>query len=215
MKTKFSIHSKHFALVFLILCLSLLAACQSSTASPTVAPAVPTASGPKQWASAPPMQIDASKTYIATLHTVRGDIVISLLPKAAPLTVNSFVFLARQGYFNGVTFHRVLPGFVAQGGDPTGTGTGGPGYFIPNETTSGLTFDKAGIVAMANAGPDTNGSQFFITYAATPSLNGGYTIFGQVTSGMEGALALTPRDPQQNPNAPPGDAMTSVTIEEK
>jgi len=167
-----------------------------------------------QWSSPPEMQIDVNKRYTATLHTVKGAIVVELLPKEAPLTVNNFVFLARQGYYDGVTFHRVLPGFVAQGGDPTGTGSGGPGYYIPNETASGVTFDGEGLVAMANAGPDTNGSQFFITYAPQPSLNGGYTIFGRVTSGMDVALALTPRDPSQNPNAP-GDKINSVTIEEK
>ncbi len=169
----------------------------------------------RQWSSPPEMQIDVNKRYTATLHTVKGDIVVELLPKAAPLTVNNFVFLARQGYYDGVTFHRVLPGFVAQGGDPAGTGSGGPGYYIPNETSSGLTFDDEGLVAMANAGPDTNGSQFFITYAPQPGLDGGYTIFGRVTSGLDVALALSPRDPSQNPNAPPGDKINSVTIEEK
>jgi peptidylprolyl isomerase len=167
-----------------------------------------------QWSAAPAMQIDASKSYVATLHTVKGDIVIELLPQAAPITVNNFVFLARQHYYDGVTFHRVLPGFVAQGGDPTGSGSGGPGYFIPNET-SDLTFDGPGVVAMANSGKDRNGSQFFITYAAQPALNGGYTIFGRVTSGMDVAQSLTPRNPQQDPNAPPGDKINSVTIEEK
>ncbi len=167
-----------------------------------------------RWAAPPAMQIDVNKSYTATLHTAKGDIVIALLPQAAPVTVNNFVFLARQGYYDGVTFHRVLPGFVAQGGDPTGAGSGGPGYFIPNETDAGLTFDSEGIVAMANSGPDRNGSQFFITYAPQPSLDGGYTIFGRVTRGMDAALALTPRDPSQNPNAP-GDKINSVTIEEK
>lgn len=209
MKTKFSIHPMYTVFASWLLCLSLLTACQTASTAPTATP-----SGPKQWTSPPPMQIDASKSYIATLHTTRGNIVIELLPKAAPITVNNFVFLARQGYYDGVTFHRVLKDFMAQGGDPTGTGMGGPGYYIPNETSAGLTFDKAGIVAMANAGPDTNGSQFFITYAATPHLNGGYTIFGQVISGMEVAYSLKLRDPEQNPTTP-GDAMTSVTIEEK
>jgi len=167
-----------------------------------------------QWPAAPAMQIDVSKSYTATLHTVKGDIVIELLPQAAPVTVNNFVFLARMGYYDGVTFHRVLPGFMAQGGDPTGTGTGGPGYFIPNED-SDLTFDGPGVVAMANSGRDRNGSQFFITYAAQPSLDGGYTIFGRVTSGMDVAQSLAPRDPSKTPNAPPGDKINSVTIEEK
>ena len=167
-----------------------------------------------QWPAAPAMQIDVSKSYTATLHTVKGDIVIELLPQAAPVTVNNFVFLARQHYYDGVTFHRVLPGFMAQGGDPTGTGSGGPGYTFPDETDSGLTFDGSGLVAMANAGPDTNGSQFFITYAATPHLNGLHTIFGRVTSGMDVAQSLAQRDPSKTPNAPPGDKINSVTIDE-
>jgi cyclophilin family peptidyl-prolyl cis-trans isomerase len=171
--------------------------------------------GPGQWSSPPEMQIDPSKGYTATLRTDKGDIVIELLPQAAPLTVNNFVFLARQHYYDGVTFHRVIPGFMAQGGDPTGTGGGGPGYTFADETDSGLNFDGPGLVAMANRGPDTNGSQFFITYAATPHLNGQHTIFGRVTSGMEVAESLTPRDPSANPNAPPGDKINSITIEEK
>ncbi len=171
--------------------------------------------GVKTWSAPPAMTIDTNKQYTAHIQTAKGTIDVQLLPKDAPKTVNSFVFLSRQHYFDGVTFHRVLPGFVAQGGDPTGTGSGGPGYTIPNETSTGLTFDAAGLVAMANSGPDTNGSQFFITYAPQTSLNGSYTIFGRVTSGMDAAQALTPRDPQQNPNAPPGDKITTITIDEK
>ena len=142
-----------------------------------------------------------------------GDFVIQLYPDKAPITVNSFVFLARQGFFNGVTFHRVLEGFMAQGGDPTGTGQGGPGYQFINET-NGLSFDKAGVVAMANAGPDTNGSQFFITFGPRPQLNGGYTIFGQVVSGMDVVNTITRRNPDQNPTFQ-GDSMASVIITEK
>ncbi|MGH2523356.1 MAG: peptidylprolyl isomerase [Anaerolineales bacterium] len=170
--------------------------------------------GAKQWSSPPAMGIDPTKSYTATVRTDKGDIVIELLPQTAPVTVNNFVFLARQGFYDGVTFHRVLPGFVAQGGDPSGTGSGGPGYFIPNED-SDLTFDGPGVVAMANSGRDRNGSQFFITLAPQPGLNGGYTIFGRVTSGMDVVESITPRDPSQNPNAPPGDKISSVTIEEK
>ncbi len=135
------------------------------------------------------------------------------MPDKAPITVNSFVFLARQGYFDGLTFHRVLQGFMAQGGDPTGTGSGGPGYEFVNED-SDLTFDKPGVVAMANAGRDTNGSQFFITFGPQPRLNGGYTIFGQVISGMDVVNGIRLRNPEQNPPEP-GDAMQSVTITEK
>jgi peptidylprolyl isomerase len=191
-------------LVLTALALLGLAACQ---------PAAPTAL--TQLSAPPAMQIDVNKTYIATLRLAKGDIVIELMPKVAPVTVNNFVFLARQGFYNGVTFHRVLPGFVAQAGDPTGTGGGGPGYFIPNETRPDVTFDGPGVLAMANSGKDRNGSQFFITYAAQPGLNGGYTIFGKVTSGMDVANKITPRDPAQNPGAPPGDAIVMVTIAEK
>jgi cyclophilin family peptidyl-prolyl cis-trans isomerase len=168
-----------------------------------------------RWSAPPEMAIDPNRAYMATLDTERGPVVIELLAQAAPITVNNFVFLARQGYYDGVTFHRVLEGFVAQGGDPTGTGQGGPGYFIPNETQAGLSFDSAGVVAMANSGRDRNGSQFFITYAPQPSLDGGYTIFGRVVNGMEAVYALTPRDPAGNPNAPPGDRIRTVTIEER
>ena len=160
------------------------------------------------------MMIDQDKKYTATVTMAKGgEFVIELYPDKAPRTVNSFVFLAREGYFDGVTFHRVLEGFMAQGGDPTGTGMGGPGYEFINEN-SDLTFDKAGVVAMANAGPDTNGSQFFITFGPTPQLNGGYTIFGQVTSGMDVVNGITRRDPEQNPDFP-GDAIESITITEE
>jgi cyclophilin family peptidyl-prolyl cis-trans isomerase/protein-disulfide isomerase len=170
--------------------------------------------GEKQFTECPPFNIDPSKRYIATLQTEKGDIVIELLPDKAPLAVNSFVFLARQGWFDGVTFHRVLPGFVAQAGDPSGTGRGNPGYFFRNET-SDLRFDRPGIVGMANSGPDTNGSQFFITFAPVPHLDGGYTIFGRVLSGLDVAERLTPRDPAQIGVLPPGDRIITVTIEEK
>jgi cyclophilin family peptidyl-prolyl cis-trans isomerase len=169
----------------------------------------------KQFSACPPMSIDPSKQYIATLKTEKGDIVIELLPDKAPLAVNNFVFLARNGWYDGVTFHRVLPGFVAQSGDPSGTGFGSPGYAFVNETTPDLKYDKPGVVGMANAGKDSNGSQFFITYAPASQLDGGYTIFGQVVSGMDIATNLTPRDPSANLDLPPGDKIISVTIEEK
>jgi peptidylprolyl isomerase len=172
--------------------------------------------GTKTYASAPPLLIDKNKQYTATFKMAKGgEFVIQLYPDKAPLTVNSFVFLARQGYFDGTTFHRVLQGFMAQGGDPTGTGGGGPGYEFAYEG-SDLKFDKAGVVAMANTGPatPTNGSQFFITFGPTPSLDGGYTIFGQVISGMDVVNAITLRDPQTNPGFT-GDAIQSVTISEK
>lgn len=159
----------------------------------------------------PGVVIDPTKQYSATVKMQKGgEFTIQLLADKAPVTVNSFVYLAQKGFFNGVTFHRVLDGFMAQGGDPTGTGGGGPGYQFVNED-SDLTFDKAGVVAMANAGRDTNGSQFFVTFAPQPNLNGGYTIFGQVTDGMDVVNGITRRDPQQNPTFT-GDAMESVTI---
>lgn len=168
----------------------------------------------KQFTTCPPMTIDPSRQYIATLETEKGDIVIELYPDKAPIAVNNFIFLAENDWYDGVTFHRVLADFVAQGGDPSGTGFGGPGYAFVNET-SDLTFDKPGVLAMANSGPDSNGSQFFITYAPAEQLNGGYTIFGQVISGLDVAESLTPRDPSQSVNLAPGDMVLNVTIEEK
>ncbi len=170
--------------------------------------------GERQFTECPPFDIETGKQYIATLHTKKGDISIQLFPDKAPLAVNSFVFLARQKWFNDVTFHRVIPGFIAQAGDPSGTGQGGPGYFFKNEEND-LKFDKPGVVGMANSGPDTNGSQFFITFAPAPHLNGKYTIFGQVISGMDVAEKLTPRNPQQGFILPEGDKIIDVGIEEK
>lgn len=162
----------------------------------------------------PPMTIDVKKVYYATVKMAKGgEFVIQLYPDKAPITVNNFVFLAREGYYDSTTFHRVLPDFMAQGGDPSGTGGGDPGYEFQNED-SDLTFDKSGVVAMANAGRDTNGSQFFITFGPQEYLNGGYTIFGQVVEGMDVVLNIRLRDPQRNPDYI-GDAIESITIEEK
>jgi len=167
-----------------------------------------------QYDAAPPMTIDLNKKYFATFKMAKGgEFVVQLYPDKAPKTVNSFVFLARDGYYDGVTFHRVLEGFMAQAGDPTGTGMGGPGYQFENEDSE-LTFDKAGVVAMANAGRDTNGSQFFITFGPAPQLNGSYTIFGQVIEGMDVVNGIKRRDPQQQPDYP-GDAIETITITEK
>ncbi len=170
--------------------------------------------GARQFKACPPFEIDPSRQYIARLRTEKGEIVIQLFADKAPLAVNSFVFLARQGWFNGVTFHRVIPGFIAQAGDPSGTGRGGPGYFFKNEI-SDLKFDQPGRVGMANAGPDTNGSQFFITYAPQPHLDGMFTIFGQVLRGMDVLESLTRRDPSQPGFLPPGDRILEVNIEER
>ena len=161
------------------------------------------------------MVIDPLKQYIATIETEKGDIVLELFPDIAPMTVNSFVFLSRDGWLDGVTFHRVLPGFMAQGGDPSGTGMGGPGYAFKNETSPDLKFDREGLLAMANSGPDTNGSQFFITYGPAEHLNGSYTIFGEVLEGMDVVNSLTPRDPSQGGALPPGDLIIRITIQEK
>jgi cyclophilin family peptidyl-prolyl cis-trans isomerase len=167
-----------------------------------------------QYDAPPPMTIDVNKQYFATVKMAKGgEFVIQLYPDKAPITVNNFVFLAREGYYDGTSFHRVLPDFMAQGGDPTGTGGGGPGYEFQNED-SDLTFDKAGVVAMANAGRDTNGSQFFITFGPQEYLNGGYTIFGQVTEGIEVVMDIRLRDPDQAPDFI-GDAIESITITEE
>jgi cyclophilin family peptidyl-prolyl cis-trans isomerase len=169
----------------------------------------------RQFTTCPPVTIDKAKEYIATLHTTKGDIKIELFAQQAPLAVNSFIFLAENGWFDNVMFHRVIPGFVAQSGDPSGSGFGGPGYAFDNEISPDLKFDKPGVVGMANAGPGSNGSQFFITYGPTTNLDGGYTIFGQVIEGMEVAEALIPRDPSQSGAAlPEGDFIESITIEE-
>ena len=163
----------------------------------------------------PPEVIDPFKTYVATLKLERGDVVLQLLADKVPLTVNNFVYLAQQGWYDGVTFHRVINGFAAQTGDPSGTGYGGPGYFIPDEIVPELRFDGPGWVGMANAGPDTNGSQFFISLAARPEFDGKYTLFGKVIQGMELVQGLTPRDPNNETEPPPGDRIITITIEEK
>ena len=154
----------------------------------------------KTYSAPPPMTIDQNKTYIATIITNYGDIVIQLLPKEAPLAVNNFVFLARQGFYNGVKFHRVIKGFMIQSGDPTGTGTGGPGYKFADELPTTDDYTK-GTVAMANSGPNTNGSQFFIMLADYSGiLQKNYTIFGKVTSGQD-VVDTIGNVPVDNPNS--------------
>jgi len=145
----------------------------------------------QQYSAPPAMSIDDSKAYSATFKTNHGDITLELFASKAPVTVNNFVFLARDGFFNGVIFHRVIPRFMIQGGDPDGTGMGGPGYKFQDEFDSSLGFDTTGILAMANSGPATNGSQFFITVAPTPHLNGAHTVFGKVTEGQDIADAIS------------------------
>jgi cyclophilin family peptidyl-prolyl cis-trans isomerase len=153
----------------------------------------------KQWPTPPELSIDTTIAHTATLDTSHGEITIELDAGRSPLTVNNFVFLAREGFYDGVIFHRVIPGFVAQGGDPTGTGTGGPGYRFRDELDGPGSYAR-GTVAMANAGPNTNGSQFFICLADV-GLPHAYTIFGQVTDGMEAvdAIAAVPTDRRDRP----------------
>ena len=171
--------------------------------------------GERQYTSCPAVTVQQNKQYIATLHTEKGDIVIQLFADKAPLTVNSFLFLVREGWYDNITFHRVIPDLFAQTGDPSGTGKGNPGYYIITEIDPSLTFDRPGKVAMVNSGPDTSGSQFFITYSPTIDYNGKYTIFGEVLSGMEVLQQLTPRDAQPGTDTPPGDKLIDISIEEK
>ena len=167
----------------------------------------------KQYNSAPAMTIDPSKEYTATFNMEDGsEFTIKLFADKVPNTTNNFVFLAKDGYYDGVTFHRVIPGFMAQGGDPTGTGRGGPGYQFADEFHPELRHDKPGILSMANAGPGTNGSQFFITFVPTPHLDDHHAVFGEVIEGMDVVNAISPRDPMSART--PGDAVTSITINE-
>jgi len=149
----------------------------------------------KRYTSPPKMVIDPAKSYTAKLHTDKGVITLKLHAAKTPRTVNNFVFLAREGFYDGVIFHRVIENFMAQGGDPTGTGTGGPGYTFQDEFDPSLKHDGPGVLSMANAGPGTNGSQFFITHVATPHLDGKHSVFGKVSDGLDVLLSIPPRDP--------------------
>ena len=162
--------------------------------------------------AAPTGALDLTKSYSARFKTERGEFVTELFAADAPMTVENFINLARAGFYDGVTFHRVIPGFMAQGGDPTGTGTGGPGYSFRDEPSVKRRHDGPGVLSMANAGPNTNGSQFFITFAATPHLDGRHTVFGRVTSGMDVVGKLRERDPQRDPQ--PGDRIDTIEIDE-
>lgn len=157
----------------------------------------------KQYSAPPPMTLDTAKKLTATFQTSRGDIVVSLFPKEAPKTVNNFVFLAKDGFYDGTVFHRVIPDFMIQGGDPTGTGRGGPGYKFEDETKGSPHKHKRGTLSMANAGPNTNGSQFFITHVVTDWLDGKHTVFGEVQSGQDVVDAIKQ-----------GDTLKSVSISE-
>lgn len=229
---------------FLVLCMLVTAACNGSSqpteiseestavsAEPTVIAAEPTtvseepvagqaaalepAARNGMYDAAPDMTIDPDRQYHALFNTEQGQIRVRLFADSAPVTVNNFVFLARDGFYNGTYFHRVLADFMAQGGDPSGSGAGGPGYQFQDEFESGLQFDRAGLLAMANAGPNTNGSQFFITFTATPWLDGNHTIFGEVVEGMDVLFSLSLRDPMAaGASEFPGELLESVEIEE-
>ena len=157
---------------------------------------------PMSYSAPPPMTIDTSKQYTATIETGKGNIVLELFASDVPVTVNNFVFLAREGFYDGTTFHRVLPSFMAQGGDPTGTGTGGPGYTFTDEFTKHT--HVTGALSMANAGPNTNGSQFFITYTPQNHLDGRHSVFGQLIDGMDVLEAIEQ-----------GDTIVRITIDER
>ena len=166
----------------------------------------------QHWSKPPDFQLDLKKNYLAILHTDKGEIKVQLHADKVPATVNNFVFLARAGFYDGTIFHRVIENFMAQGGDPTGTGTGGPGYRFRDEFHTDLRHDKPGVLSMANAGQNTNGSQFFITHVPTPWLDGKHSVFGQVIEGLDVLLSILPRDPQRRDT--PAVQLNSITIEE-
>ncbi len=168
---------------------------------------------PMRWNKAPEYTIDIKKKYTAIFKTEVGDITVQLFADKVPATVNNFVFLAREGYYNDTTFHRVIADFMAQGGDPTGTGMGGPGYQFKDEFHPSLKHDGPGVLSMANAGPNTNGSQFFITHVATPWLDNKHSVFGKVTAGLDVLLAIPERDPQRA--KAPGVKLNTVEIVEE
>ena len=212
-------------MISIILVLATLSFVSCGEAAPTPAPApapTPTPAQPpeppsepvvkpepKTYSEPPQMMIDTSKKYTAVIVTEKGSLVLELFAKDVPVTVNNFVFLATEGFYNGSTFHRVIPGFMVQGGDPTGTGRGGPGYEFEDEFTDHK--HVAGALSMANKGPNTNGSQFFITFTPQHALDGKHTVFGQLIEGTDVLESLTPRDPNQNPQFA-GDKVIEVEI---
>jgi cyclophilin family peptidyl-prolyl cis-trans isomerase len=167
----------------------------------------------QQWSEPPKMEIDPQKEYSAIVKTDKGELTIKLFADKTPMTVNNFVFLARQGFYDGTIFHRVITDFMAQGGDPTGTGMGGPGYRFTDEFHPSLKHDKPGILSMANSGPNSNGSQFFITHVPTPWLDKKHSVFGQVTEGMNVLLSIPARDPSRRDA--PAVKLISVSILEQ
>jgi len=158
------------------------------------------------------MVLEPGREYHANIVTEKGLVKARLFAEQTPVTVNNFVFLAREGYFDGTTFHRVIKDFMVQAGDPTGTGTGGPGYRIPDEFDPDLKHDRPGILSMANAGPNTGGSQFFITHVPTPWLDGRHAVFGEVVEGMDVVNAIRERDPARD--LQPGDAVERIEVED-
>ncbi len=185
----------------------------TATVPPTQPPQETKPTPASSFSPSPPTgDLDTSKTYYATFKIESGEFRVELYDDDAPLTVENFVNLARGGYYDGTTFHRVLENFMAQGGDPTGTGTGGPGYRFRDEINE-RKHDSPGTLSMANAGPNTNGSQFFITFVATPHLDGGHTVFGKVIEGLDVALNIKRRDP--NSDVRPGEQIISLTIQEE
>jgi len=220
----------YVSLALLVVVALLVAACGGGEPAPTSPPETPAATEAAEVAEvtasklepaaradmykeAPAMTIDPSKFYYATFKTDKGDIKVQLFADRAPNTVNNFVYLARDGFYNDTTFHRVIDGFMAQAGDPTGTGSGGPGYQFADEIYPGGAFDRPGLLAMANAGPGTNGSQFFFTFAPTDWLNGLHTIFGEIVEGQDVLDQITRRDPQADAGST-GDKLYTVVIEE-
>ena len=190
----------------------IITSCGDSEAEPAPAPSPAPEVKVMKWDSPPEMAIDTGKKYTAVIETEKGNLVLELFAADVPRTVNNFVFLARQGYYDGTTFHRVIPGFMTQGGDPTGKGSGNPGYKFDDEFTK--HWHEAGTLSMANSGANTNGSQFFICYTAQHGLDGKHTVFGQMVEGMDVLKNLTPRNPAENPQFE-GDKVIRVTIKEE
>jgi cyclophilin family peptidyl-prolyl cis-trans isomerase len=170
-------------------------------------------SQPKQWSMPPDMVIDPQRSYSATFETESGNIVVDLFADKTPITVNNFFFLAGEGFYDNTIFHRVIANFMTQGGDPTGTGSGGPGYRFGDEFHPELRHDQPGVLSMANSGPNTNGSQFFLTHVPTPWLDDKHSVFGQVTEGLDVLLSIPERDPQRSND--PGVRLISVKISEE
>jgi cyclophilin family peptidyl-prolyl cis-trans isomerase len=213
---------RHLTFALGAILLWLLSGCGQATATAPVntgaaqaacGAATPTGTPQRTFSAAPQMQIDVKQSYTATIQTQYGNIVIQLLPQQAPITVNNFVFLACHGFYDGLTFHRIVPGFVIQGGDPQGTGAGGPGYSFKDELPSSSSVYTAGAVAMANSGPNTNGSQFFICSANDTSLPPNYSYFGKVVQGMDAVTAISKVTLTTGPDGQQSKPVTPVVMQ--